>query len=143
MRVVAATNRDLKKMVEDGSSGGSVVPAERDSDRGCRHCASAGAMCRCWRITFFSGYNQRYGQNAKLTESGLKALEEYTLAGKCPPDAAPDRAACDSCAERRGSMGRRCGRIFESMDPRTPSGETLGGYGNRADPEGSGGGRGK
>ena len=48
VRVVAATNRDLKKRVEDGRvPGGSVLPAQRRDHPPAARCASAARTSRC------------------------------------------------------------------------------------------------
>jgi DNA-binding NtrC family response regulator len=81
VRVVAATNRDLKKMVEDGKFREDLwfrlnvvrmtLPPLRER-RGDIHLLAG---------FFVQKYNQRYSRGAKLMESGLKALEEYTWPG--------------------------------------------------------------
>src|SRR5258708_16508381 len=81
VRVVAATNRDLQKMVDDGKFRQDLwfrlnvirmtLPPLRE-----RH-GDVPLLAR-----FFSAkYNERYNREAKLTDSGLKALEEYTWPG--------------------------------------------------------------
>src|SRR5436190_2676439 len=81
VRVVAATNRDLQKLVDDGRFREDlwfrlnvirlVLPPLRER-RG-----DVPLLAR-----FFAGkYNARYGRDAKLTDSGLKALEEHTWPG--------------------------------------------------------------
>jgi DNA-binding NtrC family response regulator len=81
VRVVAATNRDLQKMVDDGKFREDLwfrlnvirlaLPPLRER-RG-----DVPLLAR-----FFVGkYNSRYGHEAKLTESGVKALEEHTWPG--------------------------------------------------------------
>jgi two-component system response regulator HydG len=81
VRVVAATNRDLQKMVDDGKFRPDLwfringfrmtLPPLRE-----RH----GDVPLLARF-FAAKYNERYNRNAKLTDSGLKALEEYTWPG--------------------------------------------------------------
>jgi two-component system response regulator HydG len=81
VRVVAATNRDLQKMVDDGKFRPDLwfrinvirmtLPPLRE-----RH----GDVPLLARF-FAAKYNQRYNRDAKLTDSGLKALEEYTWPG--------------------------------------------------------------
>jgi two-component system response regulator HydG len=81
VRVVAATNRDLQKMVDDGKFRPDLwfrinvirmtLPPLRDR---------RGDVPLLARF-FTTKYNQRYKRDAKLTDSGLKALEEYTWPG--------------------------------------------------------------
>jgi DNA-binding NtrC family response regulator len=81
VRVVAATNRDLQKMVDDGKFRPDLwfrinvirmtLPPLRDR---------RGDVPLLARF-FTAKYNQRYNRDAKLTDSGLKALEEYTWPG--------------------------------------------------------------
>jgi len=81
VRVVAATNRDLQKMVDEGKFRQDlwfrlnvirlVLPPLRER-RG-----DVPLLAR-----FFVGrYNARYSRDAKLTDSGVKALEEHTWPG--------------------------------------------------------------
>src|SRR5204862_6029958 len=81
VRVVAATNRDLQKLVDDGRFREDlwfrlnvirlVLPPLRER-RG-----DVPLLAR-----FFVGkYNARYNRDAKLTDSGIKALEEHTWPG--------------------------------------------------------------
>jgi len=81
VRVLAATNRDLSKLVEEGKFREDlwyrldVVPIEIPPLRE-RHgdiAQLAGA--------FLLRYNERYGLDARLTESGLKGLENFTWPG--------------------------------------------------------------
>jgi transcriptional regulator with PAS, ATPase and Fis domain len=81
VRVVAATNRDLQKMVETGKFREDlwyrlnvvriVLPplVDRRGD------------VPLLAHYFLKKYNERYGQQARLTESGLKALENYSWPG--------------------------------------------------------------
>jgi len=81
VRVIAATNRDLQKMVEEGKFREDlwyrlnvvriVLPplVERRGD------------VPLLAHYFLRKYNERYGQQAKLTESGLAALENYSWPG--------------------------------------------------------------
>jgi len=81
VRVVAATNRDLQKMVDEGKFRQDlwfrvnvirvVLPPLRER-RG-----DVPLLAR-----FFAGkYNARYNRDTKLTDSGIKALEEHTWPG--------------------------------------------------------------
>jgi DNA-binding NtrC family response regulator len=81
VRVVAATNRDLQKMVETGKFREDlwyrlnvvrvILPplVERRGD------------VPLLAHYFLRKYNERYGQQAKLTESGLTVLENYSWPG--------------------------------------------------------------
>jgi DNA-binding NtrC family response regulator len=81
VRVVAATNRDLQKMVDEGKFRPDLwfrinvirmtLPPLRDR---------RGDVPLLARF-FVAKYNERYNRDAKLTDSGLKALEEYTWPG--------------------------------------------------------------
>jgi DNA-binding NtrC family response regulator len=81
VRVLAATNRDLQKMVAEGKFREDlwyrldVVPIEvpplRERHGDVPLLASA----------FLKHYNERYSLDARLTESGMKALEDYTWPG--------------------------------------------------------------
>src|SRR5712691_2184077 len=81
VRVIAATNRDLQKMVEEGKFREDLwyrltvvrvlLPplVERRGD------------VPLLAHYFLRKYNERYGQQAKLTESGLAVLENYSWPG--------------------------------------------------------------
>jgi DNA-binding NtrC family response regulator len=81
VRVIAATNRDLQKMVEEGKFREDLwyrlnvvrvlLPplVERRGD------------VPLLAHYFLNKYNERYGQHAKLTESGLAVLENYSWPG--------------------------------------------------------------
>jgi DNA-binding NtrC family response regulator len=81
VRIVAATNRDLKKMVDEGKFREDlwyrlnvvriVVPPLRDRGQDVTLLASY----------FLRRYNERYSQHTKLLESGIRALQEYTWPG--------------------------------------------------------------
>jgi len=81
VRIVAATNRDLRKMVEEGKFREDLwyrldvvriaVPPLRERHGDIPLLAAA----------FLKRYNERYGLEARLTESGMKALCEYTWPG--------------------------------------------------------------
>jgi DNA-binding NtrC family response regulator len=81
VRVIAATNRNLQKMVEEGKFRDDLwfrldvvrikIPPLRDRR------ADTPLLAR-----FFSGkYNARYDRDVKLTESGIKAMQEYGWPG--------------------------------------------------------------
>ena len=81
VRVIAATNRDLQKMVDESKFREDlwfrlnvvriVLPplCERHGD------------VALLAHFFLRKYNSRYGQDARISESGLKALEQYTWPG--------------------------------------------------------------
>ncbi len=81
VRVIAATNRDLHKMVEEGKFREDlwfrlnvvriVIPPLRDR---------RGDVPLLARF-FLNKYNSLYNVDVKLTESGIKALQEYTWPG--------------------------------------------------------------
>lgn len=81
VRVVAATNRDLQKMVEDGKFREdlwfrlNVVRLAMPPLRERRNDVPLLAHF------FLNKYNSRYSRNVKLTESGLKALKDFTWPG--------------------------------------------------------------
>jgi transcriptional regulator with PAS, ATPase and Fis domain len=81
VRVVAATNRDLQKMVDEGKFRQDLwfrlnvirltLPPLRER---------RGDVPLLARF-FVNKYNARYSRDAKLTDSGVKALEEHTWPG--------------------------------------------------------------
>jgi transcriptional regulator with PAS, ATPase and Fis domain len=81
VRVIAATNRDLQKLVEEGRFREDLwfrinvvrilAPPLRERTGDVLLLAHH----------FVRKYNQLYGQRARLTDSGLKALREYTWPG--------------------------------------------------------------
>jgi transcriptional regulator with PAS, ATPase and Fis domain len=81
VRVIAATNRDLQKLVDQGKFREDLwfrvnvvrilAPPLRDR---------AGDVPLLAHY-YLKKYNQRYQQNARLVESGLRALQDYTWPG--------------------------------------------------------------
>jgi len=81
VRVLAATNRDMQKLVDDGKFREDlwfrlnvvriVIPPLRER---------RGDVPLLARF-FLNKYNARYSHSARLMESGLKALQEYTWPG--------------------------------------------------------------
>jgi DNA-binding NtrC family response regulator len=81
VRVVAATNRNLQKMVEEGKFREDLwfrmnvvrieLPPLRERRGDVVHLAHF----------FNTKYNDRYNRNTKMTESGLKALSDFTWPG--------------------------------------------------------------
>jgi DNA-binding NtrC family response regulator len=81
VRVIAATNRDMQKMVDEGKFREdlwfrlNVIRLTLPPLRERRGDISLLAQ------TFVQRYNERYSRGARLTESGLKAMEEYGWPG--------------------------------------------------------------
>jgi DNA-binding NtrC family response regulator len=81
VRVIAATNRDLRQMVEDGKFREDlwhrlrVVPIRLPPLRERR-----GDVPLLARF-FLNKYNARYGREVRLLESGIKAMQEFTWPG--------------------------------------------------------------
>ncbi len=81
VRILAATNRDLRKMVEEGKFREDLwyrldvvriqVPPLRERHGDIPLLAAA----------FLKRYNERYGLEARITESGMRALCDYTWPG--------------------------------------------------------------
>ena len=124
VRIIAATNRDLQKMVEESKFREDlwfrlnvvriVLPPL---------CERRGDVALLAHF-FLRTYNERYAQNARIAESGLKALEQYTWPGNVRQlqhllerltILAPG-GRIDDAAVREG---------IEAMEPREQSGESL------------------
>jgi DNA-binding NtrC family response regulator len=81
VRVLAATNKNLRKMVEEGKFREDLwyrldvvriqMPALRERSGDVPLLAGA----------FLKRYNERYGLDAKLTESGVRSLQDYVWPG--------------------------------------------------------------
>ena len=125
VRVIAATNRDLQRMVEESKFREDlwyrlnvvriVLPPlrERRSD------------IPRWSRFFLKKYNERYQRDVKLMDSGVKALQDYTWPGNVRQlqhvierlrcwrtaligEAVPGRADRDGVARQAGGdAGRR------------------------------------
>lgn len=124
VRVIAATNRDLKKMVDEGKFRDDLwyrlnvvrilVPPLRERGHDVTLLASY----------FLQRYNERYNQRAKLLESGIRALQDYTWPGNV--------RQLQHMVERLTILAPQ-GRIdreavldaIQSAEPREHSGETL------------------
>jgi transcriptional regulator with PAS, ATPase and Fis domain len=124
VRVIAATNRDLQKMVEQGRFREDlwfrldvvriVLPplCERRGD------------VPLLAHFFLRKYNARYGQDARITEPGMRALESYTWPGNVRQlqhlierlTILAPQGRIDEAAVRMG---------IEQMEPREQPGETL------------------
>lgn len=124
VRVIAATNRDLQKMVDEGKFREDlwfrlnvvriVLPplCERRGD------------VPLLAHYFLKKYNERYRQNARLTESGLKALETYTWPGNVRQlQHLIERLSILAPGGRIDEHSVREG--IEAMEPREQAGETL------------------
>jgi len=124
VRVVAATNRDVQKMVEQGKFREdlwfrlNVVRITLPP-----LCERRGDVALLAHF-FLRKYNQRYGQNARLMESALRAMEEYSWPGNV--------RQLQHMMERLAILAPG-GRIdddavkdaIQSMEPRETAGETL------------------
>jgi transcriptional regulator with PAS, ATPase and Fis domain len=124
VRIVAATNRDLKKMVDEGKFREDlwyrlnvvriVVPPLRERGQDVTLLSSY----------FLKRYNERYGQYTKLLESGVRALQDYTWPGNV--------RQLQHMVEKLTILAPQ-GRIdreavldaLHSMEPREHGGETL------------------
>jgi DNA-binding NtrC family response regulator len=81
VRVVVATNRDLQKMVEDGKFREDLwfrLNVVRLALPPLRERRSDVPLLTQY---FLSKYNERYNRNVRLTESGSKALKDFTWPG--------------------------------------------------------------
>ena len=117
VRVVAATNRDLHKLVLEGKFREDLwyrlavirikMPPLRE-----RH-GDVPLLAQ----HFVERSNQRFGTSARLTESGVKTLPRIHLAGERPADAAPDRTAVYPLAKRRKSTSLPFGRQSPPCSP--------------------------
>jgi DNA-binding NtrC family response regulator len=124
VRVIAATNKNVQKMVEDGKFREDLwfrLNVVRITVPPLRERRSDVALLA---HHFLRKYEERYGQNAHLTESGLRAMEEYTWPGNV--------RQLQHMMERLTILAPQ-GRIDEeavrdaidTMEPREESSETL------------------
>jgi transcriptional regulator with PAS, ATPase and Fis domain len=124
VRVIAATNRDLQKMVEQGKFREDLwfrlnviritLPPLRE-----RH-----GDVPLLAHYFIERANKRYGQNALLTASGLRALEEYTWPGNVRQmQHMIERLSILAPGSR--ITGEAVREAIDSMEPRDTSSETL------------------
>jgi len=124
VRVIAATNKNVQKMVEDGKFREDLwfrLNVVRITVPPLRERRSDVALLA---HHFLRKYQERYGQNAHLTESGLRAMEEYTWPGNV--------RQLQHMMERLTILAPQ-GRIDEeavrdaidTMEPREESSETL------------------
>ena len=124
VRVVAATNKNVQKMVDEGKFREDLwfrVNVVRLLIPPLRERRGDVALLAHY---FLRKYNERYGQNAKLHDSGLRALEEYTWPGNV--------RQLQHMLERLAILAQH-GRIdreavveaIELMEPREQASETL------------------
>jgi len=124
VRVLAATNRDVQKMVEEGKFREDLwfrlnvvrilVPPL------CERIADIPLLAHY----FVKKYNERYRQNARLTESGVKAMQEYSWPGNIRQlQHMMERLAILATAGRIDEVAVR--DAIEAMEPREHGGETL------------------
>lgn len=124
VRIVAATNRDMQKMVDEGKFREdlwfrlNVVPVQVPP-----LCERRGDI-QLLAHYFLKKYNERYRQNTRLTESGLKTMEVYSWPGNV--------RQLQHMMERLtilAPMGRideaAVREAIEQMEPRETSSETL------------------
>ncbi len=124
VRVIAATNRNLKKMVDEGKFREdlywrlNVVRIEMPP-----LCERRGDL-PLLAHHFLRKYNERYSQSAKITESGLKALQNHSWPGNV--------RQLQHLIERLtllaplGRIDEEAVRVaIEGTDPRDASSETL------------------
>jgi transcriptional regulator with PAS, ATPase and Fis domain len=124
VRVIAATNRELQKLVEEGKFREDLwyriaviriqVPPLRE---------------RRGDIPLLAQYfversNSRFNTEAKLTESGLKALEEYTWPGNVRQIQHMIERLCILAQDGRIDRAAVAAAI-QSMEPREQSGDSL------------------
>jgi DNA-binding NtrC family response regulator len=124
VRVVAATNRDLQKLVEDGKFREDLwyrlaviriqVPPLRERRGDVPLLAQY----------FVERSNSRFNTNAKLTESGVRALEEYTWPGNVRQIQHTIERLC--ILTSAGRIDRDAvEQAIDSMEPREHSSESL------------------
>jgi len=124
VRVIAATNRDVQKMVDDGKFREDLwyrlnvvrltVPPL------CERAADIPLLVQY----FLKRYNERYGLHARLIDSGLKALEEYSWPGNIRQlQHMIERLAILAPGGRIDAQAVR--QAIEQMDSRESASETL------------------
>lgn len=126
LRVIAATNRDLQRLVEEGKFRNDLwfrvnvvrvhVPPLRERRGDVPLLAHY----------FVRKYNQRYGQQTKLTGSGLKAMEDYVWPGNVRQlQHMMERLTI--LAPNRRVDGETVREAVEATESRERGGETLAG----------------
>ena len=124
VRVIAATNKNVQKMVEEGHFREDLwfrlnvvriqVPPLRERRGDVALLAHH----------FLRKYNGRYGQSGRLTESGQRAMEEYTWPGNVRQlQHMMERLVILAPQARIDEEAVR--DAIESMEPRDEAGETL------------------
>jgi transcriptional regulator with PAS, ATPase and Fis domain len=124
VRIIAATNKDVQKMVDDGKFREDLwfrlnvvrilIPplCERRGD------------IPLLAHYFLKKYNERYRQDARLTESGLKAMEVYSWPGNIRQlQHMMERLSILAPGGRIDEAAVR--EAIELMEPREHGGETL------------------
>ena len=81
VRVIAATNKDVQKMVEEGKFREDLWYRLNVVRLTVPPLCERGADIPLLAHYFLKRYNQRYGLETKLTEAGLKAMEDYSWPG--------------------------------------------------------------
>jgi DNA-binding NtrC family response regulator len=124
VRVVAATNRDLQKLVEDGKFREDLwyriaviriqVPPLRERRGDVPLLAQY----------FVERSNARFSTAAKLTESGVRAMEEYSWPGNVRQIQHMIERLCILTADQRIDR-EAVEEAIESMEPRESSSESL------------------
>ena len=109
MRVVAATNQDLGKLVREGRRArGLLLPHQRRADAICRRCASAGRTSRCWSPSSCATTRWRARRGSTASPSGpLNQLIGVRLAGQHPRAVERHGARRAARQGRHDSRGRR------------------------------------
>jgi DNA-binding NtrC family response regulator len=124
VRIVAATNKHVQKMVDEGKFREDlwfrvnvvrlIVPPLRDR-RG-----DVSILAHY----FLRKYNSRYGQNTKLTDSGIKAMEVYSWPGNVRQlQHMMERLSILAAQKRIDEESVR--DAIDSMEPRDHPGDTL------------------
>ena len=82
VRIIAATNVDLRQMMEEGSSARTSSTACTSSRFSCRRCAIARTTCRCSCTTSSRSYGEENKKRGlELTPDALDLLTEYDWPG--------------------------------------------------------------
>ena len=124
VRVVAATNRDLAKMVEEEKFREDLFFRLNVVSLALPPLRERAGDVRLLAHFFLKKYNVRYGTSARLTESGEKELENYTWPGNVRQlQHMMERLTI--LAEAGRVDGAAVREAIEAMDPRDVSTETL------------------